>query len=121
MFTIQFYTFCKANPACVVLIPFVGGRWSDILAEGTVFAAFNKVADAVKSGDWRGTAIEPGVECDAPTAELFQIPCDPAAALPTPTPAAAVAASTAGGASAAAGAGTGRCNAVLAGVHLCGF
>jgi hypothetical protein len=73
-----FYRYCAARPTCVGLFPFVGGSWHDIVTEPAVFASFNAVADAVKTGNWSQTAVDPPVACDE--GELYHMPCGGTAA-----------------------------------------
>ena len=69
----QFYKYCAARSNCVGLFPFIGGTWDHIIAEPAVFASFNAIADAAKTGDWTQTAVDPPVICDE--GELFHMPC----------------------------------------------
>ena len=69
----QFYRYCAARKACVGLFPFIGGTWQDITTRPAVYASFNAIANAVKTQDWRNTAVDPPVVCD--TGELYHMPC----------------------------------------------
>ena len=69
----QFFRYCAARSACVGLFPFIGGHWQQIASETAVFDSFNAIADAVKSGDWTNTAVDPPVVCDE--GDLYHMPC----------------------------------------------
>ena len=93
------------------MTPFVGGHWGAVVKESSTFAAFNRVANAVKTNDWNGTAIAPGLVCDATTAELYQIPCNHSGG-----DGGKRGSSGGGGGGGGGGGSSGRCNTILAGV-----
>ena len=74
----QFYLYCAARSDCVGLFPFIGGTWHNIVIEPAVLASFDAIADAVKTGDWSQTAVDPAVVCDK--GDLYHMPCLGAAA-----------------------------------------
>ena len=100
----QFYRYCAARPACVGMFPFIGGTWQDIATRPLVLRSFNEAADAVTSGDWTKTAVDPPVVCDV--GELYHMPCSTG-------PAAAAAAAAAAGGTATV---PKQCDAIAAGV-----
>jgi hypothetical protein len=70
-----FVKYCHGAPRCVALLPFAGGHWAVLPAkQPEVYGALARVADAARTGDWRGTAVDPGLICPR-GGELFQLPC----------------------------------------------
>jgi hypothetical protein len=76
VFNNQYLTYCASSKTCVGALTFAGGHWAEVTKEAAVYTALRQLGDAANSGDFRGTAVDPGVAC-AGTDKLFQIPCQP--------------------------------------------